>query len=266
MQFIRTTLFQSHETLDHPLGIVYAVDAHASDCAAAAVDLLRPHLQPSADDPSIPPAMASASVLPFWDPDFPRHFVLVADVRQGALSSDHIKSQAEALVKAVNSAIPGGSMPRVSMLTLNSGSGSNDEAGAVVDWAKHIHSTLPSMEESSESVFPSAGEPLERPGLDSEEGPARGCWLSTRNLDDTRALISTIIRALPYHHRQLADGRRRGQQDLYASPCMVASKSSLFTHDAMQHCILPGTQIKHAKITSHRVRVCSLHHKLAICR
>lgn len=196
VQFIRTTLFQSHETIDHPLGIVYAVSAHALDCAAVAVELLRPHLQPSADEPSVPPAMAKAAVLPFWDPDFPRHFVLVVDFQQGALTGEQIKSQAEALVKAVNTAVPGSGAPRISMLTLNSGTGNSDEAGAAVDWSKYIHSTLPSKGEHSEFVVPSAGEPLERPAWDSADGAAQGCWLSARNLDDTRALISNVIRAL----------------------------------------------------------------------
>lgn len=194
LQFIRTTLFQSHETIDHPLAIIYAVDIHSADCTAAALDLLRPHLQPRTDDPSIPPAMAHAAVLPFWDPEFPRHFVLVADACRGALPSEQIKSKAESLIKAVNSAIPGASTPRVSVLTLNSGSGSEDEAGAAVEWATHMYSTLPSRVENADSVVPSAGEPLERPSIQGDT-VARGCWLSARNLDDTRTLISTIIRA-----------------------------------------------------------------------
>eukprot|EP00892_Ulva_mutabilis_P007845 jgi/Ulvmu1/5432/UM022_0227.1 len=193
-EFIRTTLFQSHETIDHPLGIIYALNAHAADCAAVAVELLRPHVQPSADEPCVPPAMATAAVLPFWDPDFPRHFVLVVDVLNGVLTSEQIKSQAEALFKAVNLLVPGGSAPRISLLTLNSGTGDSDEAGAAVDWVKHIHSTLPSKADNTNSVVPSAGEPLERPALDAEGGSGRGCWLSSRNLDDTRAFISTVIR------------------------------------------------------------------------
>lgn len=194
LQFIRTAMFQGHETMDHPLAIVYAVDIHASDCTEAALDLLRPHLQPRSDDPRIPPAMASASVLPFWDPDFPRHFVLVADAKKGVPSSDQIKSKAEALIKAVNSAIPGGSTARVSMLTLNSGSGSTDEEGTSVDWDVHMHCTLPAKADNVDAVVPSAGEPLQRPALPGDSN-ARGCWLSTKNLEDTRNLVSTIIRA-----------------------------------------------------------------------
>lgn len=196
LQFIRTTLFQSHETVDQPLAIIYAINIHSPEYIASALSLLRPHLHPRVDAFSIPPAMASAAAVPFWDPDFPRHFVLVADARDGGLASDEINSKADLLVKAVNSAIAGGSSPRVSVLTLNSGAGGKDEAGATVDWARHMNSTLPSKADSTETVVPSAGEPLERPAVASEHGDARGCWLSMRNLDDTRTLISAVIRAL----------------------------------------------------------------------
>lgn len=88
-------MFQPHESIDHPLCVLYAIDALSTDISAAALELLRPHLQRPADPqpdglPQTPP-----SVLKLWDRDFPRHFVLVVDTRRGSLSSDELQAKGD---------------------------------------------------------------------------------------------------------------------------------------------------------------------------
>lgn len=95
LQFSRALMFQPHESIDHPLCVLYAIDALSPDISAAALELLRPHLQrpenPQPDGlPQSPP-----SVLKLWDRDFPRHFVLVVDTRRGALSSEELQAKGD---------------------------------------------------------------------------------------------------------------------------------------------------------------------------
>ena len=100
------------------------------------------------------------------------------------------------VAKAVEAALEGGSAPRVSALLVNGGSGTEEEAGAQVLWHTFEHCRLPSKGENDTGpVRPSAGEPLERPAFTKEDGPARGCWLSAKNLEDARTLISSVISA-----------------------------------------------------------------------
>lgn len=95
LQFSRTLMFQPHESIDHPLCVLYAIDALSEDISAAALELLKPHLQrPEEPQPSGLP-QTSPSVQKLWDPDFPRHFVLVVDTRRGSLSSEELQAKGD---------------------------------------------------------------------------------------------------------------------------------------------------------------------------
>lgn len=88
-------MFQPHESIDHPLCALYALDALSEDITAAALNLLKPHLERSNEPspnglPDTPP-----SVLKLWDPAFPRHFVLVVDTRRGSLSSEELQTKGD---------------------------------------------------------------------------------------------------------------------------------------------------------------------------
>lgn len=102
------------------------------------------------------------------------------------------------VAKAVEGALTGGPAgpPRVSALLINSGNGAEDEAGTQVQWHTFEHCSLPSKgENDTGTVRPSAGEPLEGAAFSRDDGPARGCWLSQKNLEDVTSLISSVIRA-----------------------------------------------------------------------
>lgn len=102
------------------------------------------------------------------------------------------------VAKTVEAALDGASAPRVSALLINGGSGTEEEAGSQVQWHTFEHCSLVSKgENDTGTVRPSAGEPLERPAFTKDDGPARGCWLSQKNLEDARTLISSVIRATP---------------------------------------------------------------------
>lgn len=70
---MRTLLFREHESQDHPLTLVYGIDARVPDVAAAA-DLL---FQASISRSHETWAMQRDVVFPFHDAAFPRHYVLV---------------------------------------------------------------------------------------------------------------------------------------------------------------------------------------------
>jgi hypothetical protein len=192
---MRTMMFQSHEMMDHPLGIVYAIDALCVDISLAVLDIIAPHLDQATDNRALPRAMAQRAMMPFWDKDFPRHLVLVVDAQRGSLSGEELKAKAEAATKALIGAIPGANAPRTSALVINSGTGAADEAGTAVDWPAYRFCSLPSRGVSdADTVVPTAGEPLEHPTFTLDDGPALGCWISQKNLDDAKTLVSSIIR------------------------------------------------------------------------
>jgi hypothetical protein len=201
MQLVRLGMFQGHEMIDHPLAVVYAIDAHANTPASSAIELLQPHLRHSDDDGSISQAMASKTVLPFWHREFPRHFLVVVDAKKGALDAADLKERVAAVARAAVLAVGNADVVKVSTVTINSGSGTADEAGAQIKWQRFRHSplTCPGRHKS----VPCAGEPFQHVQMSQATTAAAGGWLSQGNLDEMSAAVNAIVRALPAHWKEL---------------------------------------------------------------
>ena len=196
-QLARLGMFQGHEMVDHPMAAIYAISFHADGgCAKATTDLLQKHLKPSDDNSSFSQAMASRTVFPLWHPDFPRHFVIVLDAKQGAHEPIEVTRAVAAVQKAAAAAVGSDGIVKVSAVVLNSDSGGANSAGAGVSWARFRHSSLSCP--GRHRVVACAGEALQQIDLKRDEGvtaPARGGWLSQKNLEDVTAVVNAFLRA-----------------------------------------------------------------------
>ena len=195
VQVVRLGMFQSYEMVDHPLAAVYAVSAHADTPATAAMELLQPHLRHSDDDGSISQAMASRTVVPFSHRDFPRHFLVVVDATKPPLAAGELKARVEALSRSAALSVGNPDVVRVSTVTINSGGGSRQDAGAQIQWQRHRHSTLSCP--GRHRAVPCAGEPFAHVQMEQATASAQGGWLSQQNLDDVAAAVNAIVRAPP---------------------------------------------------------------------
>ena len=197
MQLARLGMFQGHEMMDHPMAALYAISFHTDGgCARATTDLLQKHLKPSDDNSSFSQAMASKTAFPLWHPDFPRHFVIVIDAKQGAHEPSEVTRAVSAVQKAAATAVGSDGIVKVSAVVLNSGSGGADSAGAQVSWARFRHSSLSCP--GRHRVVACAGESLQQIDMKRDEGVSasvRGGWLTQRNLDDVMAVVNAFLRA-----------------------------------------------------------------------
>jgi hypothetical protein len=195
VQLSRLGMFQGHEMMDHPMAAVYAAAFHGCDTKQSVLDALIAHLKHSDDSSSFSQAMASKTVFPLWHRDFPRHFVVLVDARQGAAAADDVAKVVAAVSKAAAAAIGNEAMVKVSAVTINEGSGGTEEAGAKVAWSDFRHSNLSCP--GRHRVVACAGEAFQHVQMEAASAGARGGWLSQQNLDDVTAVVNAILRARP---------------------------------------------------------------------
>ena len=183
MQFMRTLQFGTHEMMDSPLTIVYAIDASNADCNAVAETLLSRSIMRAHE----PPGMSHEVLYPFHDTTFPRHFVLVHNCADLTLDRETVEGKFEAL-QTGRLRNKGG----FSLVTINRGSGTADEAGVELDWLENREATL--RGQTNTGMLATGGEPLEWPDATAADG-GLGCFLNKQDLRELTGLVQDILSA-----------------------------------------------------------------------